>query len=475
MAKNVKSALLAGFICLITICFPASSEDRAIWVATVQDTINPMVSEYLTGVINDAQAAGAQAVIIELDTPGGLVESTRVIVQGIMNSKIPVVTYVSPKGARAASAGMFITIASHVAVMAPATNIGAAHPVSMGPGGPIEEEKDTQSDNSESPTQQSDTDADQKQVTCDVERVSDTEVMEDKVMNDILAWSRTIAENRGRNTEWVIRAVEDSISSTETEALEAGVIDLIASDLTELLQQLDGREVIVGQETVVLNTQNARVNRVAMTWRQRFLSASINPTLAIYLLVIGGLGLYYELSNPGFIVPGVAGGICMILGLFAMHTLPIRFAGLLLILLAFVFFALEVKVTSYGGLTIGGIIAFVLGSTMLVDSVSAGMKVSMMAVIPLAICAAVVTIVLLALTIRAHKNPVKTGQQGMEGLTGKVTRRLEPVGQVAIRGEIWRAQAVDQSTILENTEVIVVKSEGLTLIVNPVEEKSTEV
>jgi len=460
MAKRI-----AIVICLISIfcapwCAGVKSAGETVWVATVQDTINPMVAEYLSQIIEKAEDQKVHAVIIELDTPGGLVESTRSIVQDIMNSRVPVITYVSPHGARAASAGMFITVASHVAAMAPVTNIGAAHPVSMGPGGPLNQGDDGQEDEDSDP----DVDHDDTQ-TISVSANASGDVMEDKILNDMLAWSKTIAENRNRNVDWVIRAVKDSISSTETEALEAGVIDLICDSRNDLLEKLHNRVVDMGEKEITLSTDRAIVIEKDMTWRQAFLSVLINPTLAIYLMALGGLGLYYELSHPGFIVPGVIGGICMILGLFAMHTLPINYAGLLLILLAFVFFILEVKITSYGILTIGGITAFVLGSSMLVDAEVSGMRVSLLAILPLAISIATVTIILLGLVIKSHSKKVTTGEIGMIGMEGSVSRAIDPEGQVLVRGEIWRAQSVDGSAILDKVKVVVVKSDGLTLFV----------
>jgi len=458
MAKTVRHFYLIIFLTLMLSSFCNASNE--IWIATVQDTINPMVAEYLGDVIARANDARIEAVIIELDTPGGLVESTRMIVQNQMNSHVPIITYVSPQGARAASAGMFITIASHIAAMSPATNIGAAHPVNMGPGGPIGEEEDEDDSAEEFP--------EKTEISCRISKVSDKSVMEDKILNDMLAWSRTIAENRKRNVEWVLDSVEHSISSTESEALEAGVIDLICKDRSDLLKQLDGMEIIIDDSTVVLNTTDAQVIEKPMTVRQKYLSILINPTLAIYLLVLGALGIYVELTHPGIILPGVVGGICFILGLFAMHTLPINFAGLLLILLAFIFFVLEVKVHSYGILSIGGLTAFILGSSMLVDTEVSGMKVSMISIIPLAVSAAFITIVLVSLVLKSHNRSVTTGQTGMIGETGTVTRTVNPAGQAFIHGEIWSVRSQDDSEISVNKKVIVVESSSLTLVVKEV-------
>jgi membrane-bound serine protease (ClpP class) len=463
MAKNIA---LTGLLFLLTLTTlfphtlfatdPVKHTECYIWVASVSDTINPMVAEYISELIRKGEKAGIRAVMIELDTPGGLVESTRQIVVAIMNARIPVITYISPHGARAASAGMFITIASHVAAMAPATNIGAAHPVSMGPMGPV------------APDESDDNSSIIPSSHLQLPALNNSTVMDDKLMNDLLAWARTIAEKKNRNIEWVERAIRDSISSTEREALDAGVIDIISADKSNLIQQLQGRIVSVGDEEIEFDLSSCTVVLKPMTWRQKFLSALINPTLAIYLLALGGLGLYFELSHPGFIIPGVVGGISLILGLFAMHTLPINTAGLLLILLSFVFFALEVKMPSYGVLTIGGIASFTLGSAMLVDTEVSGMQVSLRAIIPLAFAVAVITIILIALVVSSHRKRVSTGDVGLMGRTGMVTRALSPYGQVYIRGEIWSAKSSDESQIPEDTEIIVTNMSGLTLIVEPV-------
>lgn len=469
MAKGIAGTikfLIIFSIVLSAAGFNAAAMDECtVWIAKVQDTINPMVSEYLGELMEDAERSDVDILIIELDTPGGLVDSTRAIVQTMMNSEVPVVTYVSPSGARAASAGMFITIASHVAAMAPATNIGAAHPVSMGPGGPVE------------PDSNDDGDKDNifRNVAMGRRAQSDGNVMNDKILNDTLAWAKTIAENRNRNVDWVMRAVRESISSTETEALEAGVIDLISDSRADLLTALNGRTVTTVAGDVELNTDNTVVIEKPMTWRQEFLSILINPTLAIYLLALGALGLYFELSHPGFIVPGVVGGICMILGLFAMHTLPINYAGLILIILAFVFFVLEVKITSYGVLTVGGITAFILGSAMLVDGEVTGMQVSLNAIFPLAFAVAAITIVLVTLVIRSHRAKVTTGEVGLKGAEGIVKRTLNPVGQIFVHGEIWRAKSYNNAEILEKSAVVVLESNGLTLIVKPLENAGEEV
>ena len=466
MAKKIEFISFITLIFTTTVCLHAYSasadtintDDCLIWVASVSDTINPIVAQYIGDLIKKAENANVKVLILELDTPGGLVESTHHIVVSIMNAQIPVIAYVSPQGARAASAGMFITIASHIAAMAPATNIGAAHPVSMGPAGPIIPKKAVEGLTDDSPNE------DHR-----LQSSAETDSRDEKVINDLLAWARAIAEQRNRNLAWVEQSIRNSLSSTEREAFEIGVIDLVSNNRSDLLAQLQGRVVHVGDQDIEIDISGCRIELKPMSWRQNFLSALINPTLLIYLLALGGLGLYFELSHPGLIIPGVVGGISLILGLFAMHSLPINTAGLLLILLSFVFFALEVKMTSYGVLTIGGISSFVLGAAMLVDTDISGMRVSLLAIIPLAFAVALVTIILIALVVTSHRKSVTTGDIGLIGKTGKVTRALNPKGQIYIRGEIWRAQSCDGSQIPENTEIIVTNVTGLTLTVKPVQ------
>jgi membrane-bound serine protease (ClpP class) len=436
-------------------------ETHEIWVATVKDTINPMVAEYLRDIIERAEKDAVVCLIIELDTPGGVLETTHAIVQSEMNSQIPIVVYVTPKGARAASAGMFITIASHIAAMAPATNIGAAHPVSSGPVGPGAPEQEEKPGNNEEGVRSG--------------GMMDGSAMEQKIMNDTLAWARTIAENRHRNMDWVRSAIVDSISSTEQEALEKGVIDLVSETRNTLIAALDGKKVTLSGTEIQLNTKDAVIVEKPMTFRQKFLSILINPTIAIYLLMGGLIGIYIELTHPGFIFPGVTGAISLILALFAMHALPINYAGLILLLLSFVFFIAEVKIQSYGMLMIGGVVAFLLGASILVNSEIPGMEVSMKAIIPLAIAVAGLTVFLVSLVVRSHSIKPQTGYSGMLGLKGKVKKAIDPKGKVFVRGELWYAVSHDKSAIPVDQIVEVISTKNLTLIVKRVDSDTEEV
>lgn len=373
-------------------------------VYPVEGVINPVTVEFMMTSLEQSVDDGAAAVVFQLDTPGGLVESTRLIVKSLLNADIPVVVYVSPSGARAASAGTFITMAGHVAAMAPGTNIGAAHPVSG-------EGKDIEGD------------------------------MRKKAENDLAAFARSIADKRTRNADWAEQAVRESVSITEAEALEQHVIDLVAVDVPDLLAQLDGRNVSLAGKEVTLHTAQAEVRHHQMTWRQQFLAVVTHPQIALMLLSIGSLGLLIELYNPGLIFPGVIGAISVLLAFYSLQTLPVNYAGLALIGLAFVMFILESQIPSFGMLTIGALISMFLGALMLIDSPEDYLR------IPLSTILLVVgtTGGLMALIVGAaarsiHRQPV-TGQEGMIGATGVVKRRLDPTGTVALRGTLWTAQS----------------------------------
>ncbi len=397
-----------------------------VYVARVDGIIAPSIAEFMVSAIHKAEQGGAQAVVIELDTPGGLDLSMRDIIKEILRSPVPVVVYVSPSGARAASAGAFITIAAHVAAMAPGTNIGAAHPVQMG-GGEMDEE------------------------------------MVKKVENDAAAYIRGLAERQGRNAKWAEEAVRKSVSITAKEALELKVIDLVADDLHDLLAKIDGRPVETGAGKITLKTKAATIVKVEMTFRDRILNVITNPTIAYMLLLLGMAGLYFELSNPGAILPGVLGGISLILAFYAFQTLPINFAGLLLIVLGVLLFILELQVASHGLLTAGGIVAMLLGSLMLIDSPAPFLQISLSAIIGVTAATAAFFILIIGAAIRAHRRQPTTGREGLIGLTAVAKTPLKPDGQIFVRGELWNAtceEAVEAGGKVEVTGV-----NGLTLSV----------
>jgi len=413
MLMKVKLASLITLLFLVSPC-RLFSESRQVQVITIDGVINPVVAEFIIKAIKSSVSENAECLIIQMDTPGGLDLSMRSIIKEMMNADIPVVVYVSPSGSRAASAGAIITLAAHLAAMAPGTNIGAAHPVALG-GGKMEDE------------------------------------MAAKVENDAAAYVESIATKRNRNKEWAIKAVRESVSITEKEALKIKVIDLIASDLTDLLTQIDGHKVSTTLGDKTLSTKNAATTRIEMGLREKILDTLSNPNIAYILMMAGLLGLYFELSNPGAIFPGIVGGISLILAFFAFQTLPVNYAGILLILLAVILFILEIKVTSFGMLSVGGIIALFLGSLMLFDSPAPFLRVSLDIIIPVVAVTSGLLILAISLAIKAQRRKPTTGKEGLLGETGVAKSTIDPQGKVFIHGEYW--DAISDEPIPEGTRV----------------------
>ena len=397
----------------------------------VDDTIQPASQRFIERGLEEAADVGAALVVIELDTPGGLVDTTRQITTAITTSRVPVAVLVTPGGAHAASAGFFILISADIAAMSPGTNTGAAQPV----GG----QGETLGDD-----------------------------IRAKATNDAAAMVRSLAEQRGRNVDLAIKAVTESVSYTAEEALENGLIDLVVPDLKGLLEALEGREVrrFDGSLTT-LSLTAAPVTEVEPTVLERLLSVLANPNIAYLLLGLGALGLYVEITHPGGIFPGVVGAIFLLLGLYSLSVLPVSWAGVALIFVALVMFLLEVKVTSYGMLTVGGLIAFVLGSMMLFDGPVPAMRVSLGVVLPTALLVALVTVALLSRVIRAHRRPAMTGSEGLIGEVGRALSALAPAGKVAVHGEYWDARTTGEE-VAAGAEVAVVAIEGRRLLVAPV-------
>jgi membrane-bound serine protease (ClpP class) len=387
--------------------------------------ISPITVRLVSAAIERTRTDGAAALVILLDTPGGLERSMRSIVREMLNSPVPVVVYVSPTGARAASAGAFITIAAHVAAMAPATNIGAAHPVAAG-GGAVDKESMR------------------------------------KIENDAAAFIRSVARERGRNADWAEKAVRTSVSATEREALKLGIIDLVADNLPQLLEKIDGREVKTAGGAVTLRTRGAAVRPVEIGWRDKFLAIITDPNVAYVLLMLGMLGLFFELANPGVILPGVIGGICLILAFFAFQTLPINWAGLLLILFGIVLLIAEIKVVSHGVLTIGGVIAILLGSVMLVNTAELPIRVSWTVIIPAVAVTAGIFVFAISAGVRAQLSRPTTGAAGLLSEVGEARTAIDPEGEVMVRGELWTAVA-NGPGIGVGERVRVVGVEGLKL------------
>ena len=407
------------------------SQSGKVFVLKVEDAISPPISEYIHDGIQTALQENAECVVIKLNTPGGLLKSTRVIVSDILESKIPVVVYVTPSGAQAASAGVFITLSAHIAAMTPGTNIGAAHPVSL-------EKVDT--------------------------------VMIEKATNDAAAFIRSISEKRNRNVKWAEDAVRKSLSITETEALKLKVIDLIASDLKDLLEKIDSMKVSGSFGEKILSTKDVEIVEFEMSIGQKLLRLISDPNIAYILLMIGLYGLLFELYNPGSIFPGVIGIISLILAFYALHTLPVNFAGIALIIVGIILFVLETQIVSHGLLTIGGIISFILGSLMLIRTESAleVFKISYHIIIVLAILTFLFFSFAIGLGLKAQKRKATTGIEGMIGEIGNAITDLNPEGQVSVHGEIWTAFSIDNQLIEANSKVEVVEVQNLKLKVKKI-------
>lgn len=424
--------LLLKRFCFIALALflnaPPSNAQKVISI-TVNDGINPATAEFIHQGIQKAEKEEAECLVINLNTPGGLLSSTREIVSNIMSSAVPVIVYVSPSGAHAGSAGVFITLAAHVAAMAPGTNIGAAHPVSMqGKADPVMMEKGT---------------------------------------NDAAAFIRTIAEKRNRNILWAENAVRNSVAITEKEALEKNVIDLIAVNLSGLLEKIDGMEIKMGNGTSVLHTKNASVEALDMGFFQKVLSKLSDPNIAYVLMMLGFYGLLFELFSPGAIFPGVVGVICLIFAFYAMSSMPVNYAGVALIVFGIILFLLEIKIISHGMLAIGGCISLLLGSMVLFRSSPTEnfVDLSWTVIFSVTGVSALFFFFLVTLGLRAQKTKTVSGQDSMIGKTGRALGILNPNGQVKIMGETWNAISLS-GKIDKNNNVIIKEIKGLTLYVS---------
>ena len=432
MLKIVRILLLMGLIIVASVAIATQAANPGIVVLEVKGTINPVLVDYIERGIDHADDTNAAACIIQLDTPGGLDTAMRDIVQEIVNADVPVVVYVSPSGARAASAGVFITMAAHVAVMAPNTAIGAAHPVAVGAEG----------------------------------EAAMSEAMEEKVVNDAAAYIRSIAEAHGRNMEWAEKAVRESVSATEQEALELNVIDMVSPNLDTLVSELDGRQVtMLDGRQVTLQTKDTAVEHFKMNTIENFLYLLADPNIAYILLSIAMLGIMVEIFNPGLIFPGVIGAICGLLAFFSLGMLPVNYAGVLLIALALGFFVAEVFTASFGILTAGGITALVIGSLILFKGGGPLFQVSPWLIALVAILIASFFAFAVSKIIRAHRRQAYTGREELAGKTAVVKKVLEPEGTVLFKGELWTAIAEKGQVVEPGEEVIITRIDGLQLYV----------
>jgi membrane-bound serine protease (ClpP class) len=414
--------------CLFLVLFPTVISAQTVISMKIDGSINPSSADFIHNGIERATREKAECIIIHLNTPGGLLKSTRVIVSDILASPVPVVVYVSPDGAHAGSAGVFVTLAAHIAAMAPGTNIGAAHPVAL-----------------------------QNQMDS---------TMNEKATNDAAAFIRTIAEKRHRNVEWAENAVRKSFSYSETEALEDSAIDIIAKNETELLALINGRTIELSSGKKTLNTASAVVKEQKMSVWEKILDIISDPNIAYILFLLGMYGLIFELYNPGSILPGIVGVIALILALYSMHTLPINYAGLALIIFAIILFLLEIKIVSHGLLAIGGVISLFLGSMMLIKSNSSleMVKISWGVMIGATIVSALFFLFIVGFGIRAQRRQVVTGIEGLVGDTGEVMEALSPTGTIRVQGEIWNAESLG-GTIDKGEKVRIKEMKNLKLFV----------
>jgi len=403
------------FLAVLSLAFISNRAFADIIVISADGVVNPVMSEFISKSLDDAAENNSELVVIELDTPGGLDTSMRAIVKKIIASEVPVAVYVSPSGGRAASAGVFITISAHIASMSPGTNIGAAHPVAVG----------------------SKMDED----------------MAEKVVNDSAAYIRSIAEKKKRNAEWAEKAVRESVSITEKEALELKVIDLVSTDTGALLEAIDGWtvETVLGEITVTTKGVNVLYREMGM--RHKILDIISDPNIAYMLMLLGFYGIFFELTNPGVIFPGVIGAISLILAFYSFQTLPVNYAGLLLIILAIILFILEIKITSYGLLSIGGLISMFIGSIMLFDSALPFFKLSLNVILPSVLLTTLFFTLTIFLVVKAYSRKPVTGSEGLVGLEGTAKTDILEDGQVSVHGEIWSAWSDDSISAGEKIAV----------------------
>jgi membrane-bound serine protease (ClpP class) len=431
--KRNKVLLILSILLMFAFVAAIPSQEKApVYTIEVDGIINPATAKFIVDSIDQATQQGAQCLIIKLDTPGGLMESMRMIVKKELASTIPIIVYVAPSGARAASAGVFVTIAANIAVMAPSTHIGAAHPVTLG-GGEGKESK----------------------------------TMTEKIVNDTVSYIKTIAKNRGRNADWAEKAVVKSVSITEEEAVKLNVVDFISPDIQSLLAKIDGKVVKFNGVTRTLHTKGVQPQPIQMSWRDRLLDIISNPTIAYILLMLGIYGIFFELSSPGAILPGVVGGIFLILAFYALQMLPVNYAGLALILFAIILFIAEIKVVSHGLLAVGGVISLFLGSMMLFQSPVEYMRVSMSVIIPAVLVSAAFFIFAVTKAVNARLKKPTTGMEGLTGEVGIASTPVAPEGKVSIHGEFWNATG-DQN-IEKGEKVQVIGVHNLKLKVKKIE------
>ena len=465
-----KLLYVVTLVLAISLLVSAEQGKRAAVVLGVSDAIGPATSDYIQRGLRMAADKGAVVVILRLDTPGGLDSAMRDINRAIIASPVPVVVYVSPSGARAASAGTYMLYASHIAAMSPATSLGAATPVQIGgipdlkpPALPKQDKEDDEAkdeaiDDGEEDNEEGTAEKQPAPVAGDT--------MTKKIVNDAVAYIRSLAEMRGRNADWAEQAVRDSVSLSSEEALQQDVVDIIATDTNDLLTKVDGWQVNINGQDVILETSDLEIVSIEPDWRNELLSVITNPNIAYILMLLGVYGLFFEMANPGYVLPGVIGGISMLLALYALQVLPVNYAGLALMILGVIFMVAELFAPSFGALGIGGIIAFVVGSIILFDTEGSELQVAIPIIVAVSTVTSIFFLIVLKMVFAAHRKPVVSGVDEMLGSIGQVLEDFEASGRIHIHGETWQVKS--KLPLNRGDQVRVTAIDGLILSVEPI-------